>query len=104
MDNTIPVAIVGAGPSGLVMGLVLAKHHVKARITAVPEKVKLLRLLRFFKSIILEKEVSITHDPRGVYLNGDAVRILSDLGVERTFRKVGHGEHGYHGLELLRRQ
>jgi 2-polyprenyl-6-methoxyphenol hydroxylase-like FAD-dependent oxidoreductase len=42
------------------------------------------------KSIILEKEREINHDPRGVYLNGDAVRILWDLGLER-WEEIGHG-------------
>src|SRR5437762_2629943 len=31
------------------------------------------------QSIILEKEQGITEDPRGVYLAGDAVRVLWDI-------------------------
>ncbi|KAH7160566.1 putative monooxygenase [Dactylonectria estremocensis] len=65
-----PVVIVGAGPSGLMLGLSLAKHGVH--------------------SIILEKEQGITQDPRGVSLSGDAIRILYDIGIGDKLRGIGH--------------
>lgn len=68
--ETVPVVIVGAGPSGLAMGLSLAKYGVK--------------------SMILEQQLEITQDPRAVYLNGDAVRILWNLGVREQFKDIGH--------------
>ena len=41
--------------------------------------------------MILEKELEITTDPRAVYLNGDAVRILWDLGLRKQLADLGHG-------------
>lgn len=41
--------------------------------------------------MILEKELEITTDPRAVYLNGDAVRILWDLGLREQLADLGHG-------------
>ncbi|KAI1253335.1 hypothetical protein MGN70_005543 [Eutypa lata] len=69
MEKT-EVIIVGAGPSGLALGLSLAKFGIK--------------------SILLEKETGITHDPRGVYLTNEAVRILWDLGIGSDLKKIGH--------------
>ncbi|KAK5173724.1 uncharacterized protein LTR77_002405 [Saxophila tyrrhenica] len=69
MEQT-PVVVVGGGPSGLTMGLALAKHKVH--------------------STILEKEPTIDQDPRGVFLNGDAVRILYDLGLVEQWPEIGH--------------
>ena len=44
------------------------------------------------QSIILEKEQGITEDPRGVYLAGDAVRILWDIGIREQMAVIGHRE------------
>lgn len=45
------------------------------------------------KSVILEKETEITQDPRGVYLSGDAVRVLWDLGIQQEeLAHIGHGK------------
>ncbi|KAJ5698333.1 hypothetical protein N7462_000338 [Penicillium macrosclerotiorum] len=65
------VVIVGAGPSGLVLGLFLAQYQVK--------------------SIILEKEHEITSDPRGVVLTGDALRSLWKLGLGKRMAWIGQG-------------
>ncbi|TPX15235.1 uncharacterized protein E0L32_004512 [Thyridium curvatum] len=63
-----PVVIVGAGPSGLVLALSLARHGVS--------------------STILERETGITEDPRGVFLAGDANRILQDLGSNKVVEEI----------------
>lgn len=42
------------------------------------------------QSIILERENEITLDPRGVYLAGDAVRILFSLGLGNEMPIIGH--------------
>ncbi|KAJ6037210.1 hypothetical protein N7540_001489 [Penicillium herquei] len=63
------VVIVGAGPSGLVLGLFLAQHQVA--------------------SIILEKECEVTTDPRGVVLTGDALRSLWKLGLGKRMAWIG---------------
>ncbi|KAI1370323.1 monooxygenase-like protein [Hypoxylon crocopeplum] len=70
MEKT-EVVIVGAGPAGLALALSLAKLKVH--------------------SVILEKDLQITRDPRGVYLTHDAVRILWDLGLGDSLI----GEIGY---------
>ncbi|KAH7124646.1 hypothetical protein EDB81DRAFT_911677 [Dactylonectria macrodidyma] len=72
MEET-EVVIVGAGPSGLTLGLALAKLRVR--------------------SIILEKDKEITTDPRGVYLTGDAIRIFYDLGIGQEMKDIGHKVH-----------
>jgi hypothetical protein len=40
----------------------------------------------------LEKEVVIGEDPRGVYLAGDAVRVLYQLGTGHYMSVIGHGK------------
>ncbi|KAF7125583.1 hypothetical protein CNMCM5793_001800 [Aspergillus hiratsukae] len=67
------VVIVGGGPSGLTLGLALARHEVK--------------------SIILEKEHDITQDPRGVVLTGDALRSLWTLGLGKHVSSIGQELH-----------
>jgi hypothetical protein len=39
----------------------------------------------------LEKEIRIGDDPRGVYLAGDAVRVLYQLGIGHYMSVIGHG-------------
>ncbi|KAL6886770.1 monooxygenase-like protein [Trichoderma evansii] len=72
MENleSTEIAIVGAGPAGLTLALSLAKFRIR--------------------SVILEKEQEITKDPRGVYLTGDAVRILHTLGLGDQLPYIGH--------------
>ncbi|KAH8130436.1 hypothetical protein FP744_10000202 [Trichoderma asperellum] len=72
MENfeSTEVAIVGAGPAGLTLALSLAKFRIR--------------------SVILEKTQEITKDPRGVYLTGDAVRILHALGLGDQLPYIGH--------------
>ncbi|KAI1635446.1 monooxygenase-like protein [Biscogniauxia mediterranea] len=69
MDTT-EVVIVGAGPSGLVLALSLARFKIK--------------------SIVIEKEIEITQDPRGVCLTHDAIRILWSLGIGDEMTNIGH--------------
>lgn len=45
-----------------------------------------------FKSVILEKEESITQDPRGVVLTGDALRSLYALGLGKYISSIGQGK------------
>ncbi|KAH6658245.1 hypothetical protein BKA67DRAFT_209369 [Truncatella angustata] len=70
MIEETQVVIVGAGPAGLTFGLCLAQYQIT--------------------SVILEKEREVTTDPRGVYLTGDAIRILCSLGLHADLAKIGH--------------
>uniref|UniRef100_A0A0D2Y1M9 FAD-binding domain-containing protein n=1 Tax=Fusarium oxysporum (strain Fo5176) TaxID=660025 RepID=A0A0D2Y1M9_FUSOF len=72
MEET-QVIIVGGGPAGLALGLSLARLKIH--------------------SVILEKEAEITTDPRGVFLTGDAVRILHSLGIN-DLAGIGHDTEG----------
>ena len=56
------------------------------------------------QSIILEKERGITEDPRGVYLAGDAVRIIWDIGIREQMADIGHGESYIHSRTCCQRQ
>ncbi|KAK0760479.1 hypothetical protein N5P37_006673, partial [Trichoderma harzianum] len=89
MEET-QVLIVGAGPSGLALGLALARFQVRVRFLCVFSSSSLLTK---GKSVILEKDSEVTTDPRGVYLTGDAVRILYDLGLENEVSTIGHEVH-----------
>ncbi|KAI0161534.1 monooxygenase-like protein [Xylariaceae sp. FL1272] len=70
MYDSTEVLIVGAGPAGMALALSLAKFEIS--------------------SVLLEKEVEITEDPRGVYLTHDAIRILWDLGLGDYMNTIGH--------------
>lgn len=72
MEET-SVVIVGAGPSGLVLGALLGRMNVKV--------------------VILEKELEVCEDPRGIVVNGDAVRISYQVGIgDSLTKKIGSGE------------
>jgi len=45
----------------------------------------------FPQSTILERDLEIGEDPRGVYLAGEAVRILYQLGIGDQMRFIGQG-------------
>jgi hypothetical protein len=45
------------------------------------------------KSVILEREAGVVTDPRGVWLTGDAVRIMYGLGLGPDMSSVGHGTY-----------
>ncbi|PGG97441.1 hypothetical protein AJ79_09202 [Helicocarpus griseus UAMH5409] len=64
MEETT-VLIVGAGPSGLALGALLARMNIKAK-------------------------VEVCEDPRGIVVNGDAVRISYQLGIgEGLTKRIG---------------
>lgn len=49
-------------------------------------------MLTWEQSIILEKDIEVTKDPRGVYLTGDAIRILYSLGLGHEAVNIGQGK------------
>ncbi|KAK2750485.1 hypothetical protein FQN55_002085 [Onygenales sp. PD_40] len=69
MEETT-VLIIGAGPSGLALGALLARMNIKV--------------------VILEKDVEVCEDPRGIVVNGDAVRISYQIGIgEGLTKRIG---------------
>jgi 2-polyprenyl-6-methoxyphenol hydroxylase-like FAD-dependent oxidoreductase len=40
----------------------------------------------------LEKETEIDEDPRGVFLAGDAIRVLYQIGIGDQMAVIGKGE------------
>lgn len=97
----IQVIIVGAGPSGLSLGLALAKYDIEVSFTIYLISLVLTKV----QTLILEKEQDVTEDPRGVYLAEDAIRILYELGIRDQMKKIGHGIYlnSLAHLELLKR-
>ncbi|KXG48295.1 Monooxygenase, FAD-binding [Penicillium griseofulvum] len=68
--ETTDVLIVGAGPSGLVLGALLGRMGIKV--------------------VILEKDKEVCEDPRGIVVNGDAVRISYQVGIgEGLTKRIG---------------
>lgn len=53
--------IVGAGPTGLALAVNLGRMNIK--------------------TVLLEKELEVCEDPRGIAIAGDAVRVSYQLGI-----------------------
>lgn len=90
------VVIVGAGPAGLVAGLSLAQQGVRVRRAHHRGLQRKAPLADNKQSIILERDREITQDPRGVYLAGDAIRILWSLGLGKEMSTIGHELQAVH--------
>lgn len=92
-EQSIPVAIIGAGPAGLVTSLLLSKfgvHHV-----------------------LIEKYPTTAHTPRAHIINQRTIEIFRDLGIEEEFSAIAMPwdlmenvvwHESLNGLELARRQ
>ncbi|TVT46887.1 bifunctional 3-(3-hydroxy-phenyl)propionate/3-hydroxycinnamic acid hydroxylase, partial [Amycolatopsis rhizosphaerae] len=76
--RTVPVVIVGAGPTGLAAATLLAQHGVECTV--------------------LERWESVYPQPRAVHLDDEVYRILARLGVAEEFAAVSWH---CHGLRLL---
>lgn len=81
-----PVAIVGAGPIGLVTALDLARFGVP--------------------SVILEQEQQVSHGSRAIVLTRRSMEILQQLGLHEPFLAKGlqwsHGRSFFRGREVYR--
>ena len=72
--NTVDVVICGCGPTGALLSALLCRLRVR--------------------HIIIEKEVQITTDPRGIVLDEDGIRIAQAVGIYRQlFEDVGQGQY-----------
>jgi 2-polyprenyl-6-methoxyphenol hydroxylase-like FAD-dependent oxidoreductase len=71
--ETVDVIICGCGPTGALLSACLGQQGVK--------------------NVILEKEVDITQDPRGIVLDEDGIRSLQGVGLyDRVFTEMGQSE------------
>ncbi|KAG0645327.1 3-(3-hydroxy-phenyl)propionate 3-hydroxycinnamic acid hydroxylase [Hyphodiscus hymeniophilus] len=69
VENT-DVIICGCGPTGAMLSAYLGRRGVK--------------------NIVLERELDITQDPRGIALDEDGIRLLQGLGIyDDIFSKIG---------------
>lgn len=93
MEETT-VLIVGAGPSGLALGALLARMNIKVRRKCQVNWPKCsVKANNSWKVVVLEKEVEVCEDPRGIVVNGDAVRISYQIGIgEGLTKRIGKGQ------------
>jgi hypothetical protein len=71
--ETTDVIICGCGPTGAMLSAYLGRLSVN--------------------NIVLEKELEITQDPRGIALDEDGIRFLQGLGIyDKIFTEIGQSE------------
>ena len=92
MEETT-VLIVGAGPSGLALAVNLGRMNIKV-LTSYRHHGAIFRSAAdSTKTVILEKELEVTEDPRGIAIAGDAVRVSYQLGIGNALiTKIGSGQ------------
>jgi 2-polyprenyl-6-methoxyphenol hydroxylase-like FAD-dependent oxidoreductase len=67
------VIICGCGPTGAILSALLGQHEVK--------------------NIVLERELGVTEDPRGIALDEDGIRCLQAAGLyDKIFSEIGESE------------
>lgn len=76
------VIICGCGPTGALLSAALGRHGVK--------------------NVVLERELDVTEDPRGIALDEDGIRYLQAVGLyDQVFSRIGqskgHSEQGAYG-------
>lgn len=76
--NTVPVVIIGAGPTGLTAATLLARYGIDC--------------------LALERWPSVYPQPRAVALDDEVYRILGRLGIGEAFAEISRP---IHGLRLL---
>ena len=64
------VIICGGGPTGALLSAILGRYGVK--------------------NIVLERELNVTEDPRGIALDEDGIRCLQAVGLyDKIFSRIG---------------
>lgn len=67
------VVICGCGPTGAMLSAYLGQRGIK--------------------NTVLERELEITQDPRGIALDEDGIRLLQGLGIyDDIFSKIGQSQ------------
>ena len=90
-ESETDIVICGCGPTGAMLSALLSQHEVP--------------------HVVLEKEVDIAADPRGIALDEDGIRCLQDCGVyDKIFSEIGHSmqslgkQTNQNGLITVRRR
>lgn len=69
MAEETKIIICGGGPTGAILSALLSRLRVP--------------------NVVLEREESITTDPRGIALDEDGIRILQSIGIyEKVFTEM----------------
>lgn len=72
MEET-DVIICGCGPTGAMLSTLLGRYHVR--------------------NVVLERDPTITQDPRGIALDEDGIRHLQACGIyDKIFTDIGECE------------
>lgn len=70
MEEHTTIIICGGGPTGVLLSALLGRERVP--------------------NIILEREVDVTVDPRGIVLDEDGIRALQAIGLyDKVFTEIG---------------
>lgn len=68
--ETTDVAIIGCGPTGAMLSAYLRQYSVK--------------------NIVLEKELDIPNDPRGIALDDEGIRFIQGMGIyDKLWTEIG---------------
>ena len=71
--ETTEVVICGCGPTGALLSANLGQRGIR--------------------NIVLERELDITQDPRGIALDEDGIRLLQGVGIyENVFKDIGQSK------------
>ena len=71
--ETTEVVICGCGPTGAMLSANLGQRGIR--------------------NVVLERELDITQDPRGIALDEDGIRLLQGLGIyESIFKEIGQSK------------
>ena len=82
--ETTDVIICGCGPTGALLAAFLVQYDVQ--------------------NILLEKELDITQDPRGIALDEDGIRLLQAVGIyDKIWTEIGQSEWANTKLLLLQK-
>jgi 2-polyprenyl-6-methoxyphenol hydroxylase-like FAD-dependent oxidoreductase len=71
--ETTEVVIFGCGPTGAMLSANLGQRGIR--------------------NVVLERELDITQDPRGIALDEDGIRLLQGIGIyESIFTEIGQSK------------